>query len=58
MYKKPKEILSSTTKEVQKLVSDIIALEKEYQHIQNIEGSGKSKEITNHIIKLIEREVS
>jgi len=58
MHKKPKEILSSTSKEVQSLVNDILALEKEYQHIQNIEGSGKSKEITTHIIKLIEKEVT
>ena len=58
MEKDPNVILSSTTPEVKKLVGEVLALEKEFQHIQNLESSGNAREIVHRIIKAVEREIS
>jgi len=56
MEKDPKAILSATTPQVQKIVNDILEIEREYQHLQNLGKTGKSEEIRSKIIRLIEKE--
>jgi len=56
---KPKDILNSTTPQIQKLIEETLKIEKDYQYIQNLE-SNKSleKEISDKIKKIIELETS
>ena len=56
MGKDPKAILESTTPQVKKLVEEILSIEREYQHFQNLGKTGKNVEIQNKIIRLLERE--
>tara|TARA_R110000824_G_scaffold33248_1_gene106631 strand:- start:859 stop:1032 length:174 start_codon:yes stop_codon:yes gene_type:complete len=55
--KTPEEILSSTTPEVKKLISEILKYEKEYQHFKNLSKvKDKENELCKRIIRLIESE--
>lgn len=48
--------LSEYDKRIKKVVSEVLKIEKEYKHIENISDSLK-KEICGKIIREIEREV-
>ena len=56
---KPKDILNSTTHQIQGLIEEVLKVEKDYQYIQNLE-SNKSleKEISGSINKIIIKETS
>lgn len=56
MGKDPKAILDATTPQVRKIVGEILEIEREYQHFQNIDKTGKNDEICNRIIRLIKKE--
>ncbi|PNU18658.1 hypothetical protein C2E25_16555 [Geothermobacter hydrogeniphilus] len=52
----PKEVLESTTDIVKGMMAEIIKIEKEYQHYQNLSYvKDKEKEVCLRIKKLIER---
>lgn len=53
----PDDVLKSTTPQVKSLVAEILKLEKEYQHHQNLSAAGKENELCDRIIRLIEREI-
>jgi hypothetical protein len=52
-----KEIMSSTTPEVRKLISEILKYEAEYRHHKKLSRDNES-ELCGRIIKLIDREVT
>ena len=56
MARDPKAILDSTTPQVRQLVGEILEIEREYQHFQNLTKTGKNEEIRKKIVQLIERE--
>lgn len=52
----PKEVLESTTDTVRAMIAEVIKIEKEYQHYQNLSDvKDKEKEVCARIKKLIER---
>lgn len=54
----PDDVLKSTTPQVKSLVAEILKLEKEYQHYQNLsELREKENELCDRIIRLIDREI-
>jgi len=55
----PKEVLASTTKQVQDLIEQVLQIEKAQKHIQNL-SANKSVEnaIVEEILRAIRREVS
>lgn len=56
--KDPKEVLSSTTSQVRKLIEEILKLEREYQNYQNLSQlKDKENELCDRVVKLIEREI-
>lgn len=56
--KDPKEVLSTTTPQVRKLIEEILKLEREYQNYQNLSQlKDKENELCDRIVKLIEREI-
>ena len=56
---KPVDILNSTTPQIQRLIEQILRVEKDYQYIQNIETNRSlEKEISGKIRKLLEKETS
>ena len=56
MNRDPKVILESTTPQVKALVGEILEIEREYQHFQNLSKTGKNSEICKRIISLLEKE--
>lgn len=56
---KPEDVLDSTSSEVKKIISEIILIEKEYQHYQNLSDmKDKQKELCERIKKTIEQRIS
>lgn len=54
----PEEILHSTSPKVAKLIEQILQIEREYQHYQNLEANRHLEtEICNRIVKAIDEEV-
>jgi len=55
----PEDVLNSTSSEVKKIISDIILIEKEYHHYQNLSDmKDKQKELCDRIKKTIEKRIS
>ena len=55
----PEEVLDSTSPEVKKIISEVLTIEKEYHHFQNLaEMKDKEKELCNRIKKNIEKRIS
>ncbi len=54
--KSPKEVLASTTPEVQKLISEILKYETEYRHQKKLSKDNEA-ELSARIVKLIDREI-
>jgi Ni,Fe-hydrogenase I small subunit len=54
-----KEVLDSTTPQVQAVINQILKIEKQYKHIENI-SSSKSVEtqIADAIVKVIHQEIA
>jgi hypothetical protein len=56
---KPKDILNSTTRQIQGLIEEVLKVEKDYQYIQNLESNKTlEKEISESIKKIIIKETS
>lgn len=56
---KPKDVLDSTSSKIKKIISEIIIIEKEYQHYQNLSGmKDKQKELCGRIKRTIEQRIS
>lgn len=56
--KSPEDVFKTTSPEVKTLVNEILTVEKEYQHFQNLSSlSAKEKEVTDRIIRIIEKSV-
>ena len=54
----PDQILQSTTRQVYKLIEEILKIEKEYQNYQNLSQlKEKENELCERIGRLIEREI-
>lgn len=54
----PKDILNSTTPEIRKIIEKVLQIEKEYEHIQNLEkNKSLEKEIADQIMKVIDKEI-
>ena len=56
MDRDPTTIFESTTPQVKALVGEILEIEREYQHFQNLSKTGKNAEICKRIISLLEKE--
>jgi hypothetical protein len=55
----PEDVLDSTSSEVKKIISEIITIEKEYHHYQNLSNvKEKEKELCARIKKTIEKRIS
>jgi hypothetical protein len=55
----PNEILNSTESNVREIISEILNIEKEYQHLKNLtKVKTKEKEIGDRVKKLIENRTS
>ena len=55
----PKDILNSTTRQIQGLIEEVLKVEKDYQYIQNLESNKTlEKEISESIKKIIIKETS
>lgn len=56
---KPKDILNSTTHQIQGLIEEVLKIEKDHQYIQNLEtNKSLEKEISENIKKIIVKETS
>lgn len=56
---KPADILNSTTPQIRRLVEEVLKIEKDYQHIQNIKSNRTlEKEIAGKIKRLLEKETN
>ena len=56
---KPKDVLDATSSNIKKIIADIISIEKEYQHYQNLSDmKDKQKELCERIKKTIEQRIS
>lgn len=57
-HRTPDEILRSTTPQVQRLISDILKIEKEYQQFRDLSRlRDKETELCERIIHLLEIEI-
>jgi len=58
MSKKPDEVLKKLSTEDQKLLNDILGVEKRYLHIQDIKSNSREeKEVVNELVKIINKAV-
>jgi hypothetical protein len=53
----PKEILSQTSAQVRETVTEILEIEREYQHFQDLKSAKKLDEVKSRIIKLVKQEI-
>lgn len=59
MTKTPDEVIATTSEMVSKIIDEILKIEKQHEYIQNIEqNTSLEKDISEQIIKIIEREIS
>jgi hypothetical protein len=55
----PEDVLDSTSDDVKKIISEILMIEKEYHHFQNLSNmKEKEKELCARIKKTIEQRIS
>lgn len=56
--KSPDDVLRSTTPEIQKIITEILKYEREYQHFKNLSAlKDKENELCDRISKLISSEI-
>ncbi len=54
----PKDILDSTTPQIRQVIEKVLQIEKEYEHIQNIEkNKNLEKQIADDICKIFDKEI-
>jgi hypothetical protein len=57
MSRDPKEILASTTQQVRDVVTNMLEVEREYQHFQDLKAAKKLEEVKSRLINIIREEV-
>jgi len=54
----PKDILNSTTPQIREIIEKILQIEKNYEHMQNLEkNKNLEKQIADEISKIFDKEV-
>ena len=54
----PNEVLSSTTDEVKRVIDQILKIEKEFKHIQNLASNRAAEsQIAERILQVIAKEI-
>jgi hypothetical protein len=55
----PKEVLSGTTPQVQAIINQILKIEKQFKHIENMASNKVAEvQITEAILKVIHQEIA